>query len=733
MKSREFNVPRNMAYVLIAQAVVVISLIFDIPFVRQCSGFLFLTFVPGFLLLRVFGLKEFDIIENILFSIGLSIAFLMLLGVIVNQLGLLNFISNPLSTWSLAVIINVAVCLMCIFSFAKNKNFKVVNINILQRTPAFLSYLILPLLAVIGVLFNTVFNNNLLLIAVLIAIPIVFISILLRPKLSSHYPIFIVAVALVLLLSTTLSTKYLYGDDIQVEYNAFISTKTLSLQTWQWQLGGFVELQSAKSMASVTILPTIYSNLLNIEPNLIFKVIFPLIASLIPLILYQLYRGQFGKNIAFISAIFFTSHYIFFFVLPSHAKPMIAELFFCLLFLILLKRGTTGIGKWGIFTVFVFSLVVSHYAMNYLFMISIGLAWIGVHFFSKKRDNMISSSIIAFVTSFTFFWYSFVSIGPFFEFTRAMRNILNNSIADLLNFTTREGSVQQVIGFATAPSVLHNLGRYVQIITLGLILIGIIPLIIKLKKGKIGSEFALITFLNVGIMFLSIIVPNFTGVGISRLYNFTLIFLSPLFVLGGKTLFMNILNPRIGKKKLDLKEGKKKVYCLILISIVLMVFFLFQTGVVYELAGDPEPSSLALSRYKLENSTFLINENDVFSVSWISAFSSKNIWTWTDAWSIGHVWISYGTISRDMLLWLSNTTQPSIMFNTWHNDSLTIDTRISYVYLSQRSIVDNRIAWDVSTNLYLNYSECPILNDKDALLNKIYSNSGSELYYRVTR
>lgn len=732
MKKSNFTPPWFLVYILLAQGVAVASIIFDIPFVRQCSVFLFLIFVPGFILLRIFDFRECNLIETILLSIGSSIGFVMLLGVILNGLGLLNLISQPLSTVTITIVFNILIILLGLLSYLTNKDFRIIHLNNLRKIPNLLSYLILPLLALIGVLFVLVLGNNMLLIAVMIAIPIVFISVLLRSNPSYHYPIFIFAVALVLLLSTTLTTKYVYWDDIQVEYRAFMDTKNLLIQDWQWQPGSFVELQSDKSMASVTILPTIYSNLMNIEPNLVFKVIFPIIASLIPLGLYLLYQIHWSKKIAFISAIFFTSNYVYFQTISVHAKPMIAEFFFVLLFFIILKYKNIKKGKWALFMLFVFSLFVSHYSLSYLYIFLILLTFLFGFFFSKGTVKKFSSSVVSFSFILAFFWYLYLSVGPFEEFTRAGRNILRTFIAEFTNLGARENQVQQLIGIAATPSFLHDIARYVQIFVLGLIFIGFIMLIIHLKKDKIGSEYFLFTFLNLGIMFSSILIPSFSSnLGISRLYNFSLIFLSPLFVLGANVFFKKILNVRI-RNKPSLKEKKMK-FCVILTSIVLITFYVFQTGLLYELSSDPVPTSFALSKYKMENSTVLINENDVFSVKWISVYGSENIWIWTDTWSVGHVWTSYSSIGRDTLLLLSNTTSPQIMFGSYVNEPLPINTNISYIFLSQRSIQDKKIVWDNSNDIYFDKSELPILNDTDAHINKIYTNSGSELYYRVEK
>ena len=74
------NLPKSLLYLLALQCIVSISIVLNVPFVRQISGFLYLTFIMGFLLIRVFGLETSNTVEPLLFSVGLSVSFLMFIG-----------------------------------------------------------------------------------------------------------------------------------------------------------------------------------------------------------------------------------------------------------------------------------------------------------------------------------------------------------------------------------------------------------------------------------------------------------------------------------------------------------------------------------------------------------------------------------------------------------------------------------------------------------------------------
>jgi uncharacterized membrane protein len=74
----QWSKPGSLALSIIAfQSSLLFAVFFDIPVARQVIGFLCLTFVPGYLIVRFLRLK-LGLLETVLFSLGLSIAFWML-------------------------------------------------------------------------------------------------------------------------------------------------------------------------------------------------------------------------------------------------------------------------------------------------------------------------------------------------------------------------------------------------------------------------------------------------------------------------------------------------------------------------------------------------------------------------------------------------------------------------------------------------------------------------------
>jgi uncharacterized membrane protein len=728
MQTSNSKQPHFLLFVFSLQALTGIALVFNIPFARQILGFLFLTFIPGFVLLKLLRLYKPQPIETVIFSAGLSLAFLMFIGFIADQLGSLNILSEPLSTGPMALIINISVSLVCITNYLTNKDaFNILDTGTLKKLLPSMLYLLLPLLSMIGVIFAVTQNNNALLLFVTTIIPIIIVIGSFSSRLSSHYPAIIFAVALTLLLSATLITKYVYGPDIGLEYNVFKQTQNISSLNWQ---PIFFEQLSYKSMLSVTVLPTIYSNLLNLDGNWVFKIIFSIIFSLVPLALFQLYQIKWDKKVAFISVFFFMANYMFYGLMIHQAKQMIGELFLVLFFLAILREnGNFSRSKWVLTTVFVFGIIVSHYSIAYIFMFMLlGTVIIGKFFFKDKKMKM-TATVLLFSLTLIFFWYTAVVQAPFDNFVSKVQTISETFVSEFFYSGSRGQSVQLALGLLESPTLLHDIGRYIHNLTSVLIIVGFLAMFSRWRKDKRDSEFVTITTLSMFLLLAALIVPRFASfLEMSRVYQIALLFISPLFVIGIETLWNIPQRLRRSEKK---HGYQLKGLCLALIMIIVVAFFLFQTGFFYEIYNDPEPSSLTLSRYKMQGSFDLIQESDVYSASWLSNYGNVDqIVTISDTVSLLRVLTSYSTLDRRMIRLMANSTEPQMYSERYFASKEVGKPDVSYVYLRKYNVEEEKIVYNMNTNLQFNFSEIPILNSTDILMNRIYSNSASEVYFR---
>src|SRR5208283_1975940 len=138
-------------------------IIFNIPILRQITSFIFLTFLPGLLLIYILKLQKLKLVEKFVFSIGLSIFLLMFIGLLMNYLYPLFGYKAPLSAESLLITLSAVTLIFCVVAFIQNwpslsLNFGGLKLNIREKfyllVPA-----IFPLLSIIGMRLMNVTSN----------------------------------------------------------------------------------------------------------------------------------------------------------------------------------------------------------------------------------------------------------------------------------------------------------------------------------------------------------------------------------------------------------------------------------------------------------------------------------------------------------------------------------------------------------------------------------------------
>lgn len=196
---------------------------FEIPIIRQVIGFIYLTFVPGVLFLRLLRLKQISFLEKSMFTVALSLITLMLSGFFLNELGAV-FIKRPISTIPLFCMIFLIVSILFIVCYIREKNdvhnpsFVTFNYSMLPS----IIYLVIVLFSVIfgTYLVNYYHSNILLLFAILLIDSIIFLIFFEKLIPELMYPMIIFVLSISLLYHNSLISSTLYGFDIHQEYYA---------------------------------------------------------------------------------------------------------------------------------------------------------------------------------------------------------------------------------------------------------------------------------------------------------------------------------------------------------------------------------------------------------------------------------------------------------------------------------------------------------------------------------
>jgi uncharacterized membrane protein len=278
--------------VLALLAAVNISILFKVPFFRQTLGFLFFSVVPGWLLLTVLKLNKLEFIKKLTLSFCLSVVLLMFGALAVN--GLYPRVTEPLSTRPLLISFNLVIVLLLGLSWCGEKG-RTAAPGIIEQAPQTngklnflaLSACIFPVLSVGGSYMMNIFHSNLVTLVMLGLIPVyVVLLVIYNKKLPAlAFPFAVAMIALSLLLMYSLTSNYIicYADP-DMQYYVF----RLTASAGHWDMANFSGAYNA--CLSVTILPTVYYNLLHISLESTFKVIFPILFSVTPVAVYLIVK-----------------------------------------------------------------------------------------------------------------------------------------------------------------------------------------------------------------------------------------------------------------------------------------------------------------------------------------------------------------------------------------------------------------------------------------------------------
>jgi len=701
MKSRDFQIT-----VLLIQVFTWIMFVTDVFIIRQIVVFLCFTFIPGIILLRLFKLRDLDLAETLILSVGSSVAFLMLIGLLINGISPMIGLSKPLSQVNSIVITSVALLSLSFLSYMQDRDFKLCFPKKLEERK-YLVILSIIFLSVIGTTILNSYKDPFLLLLMLILISgLILLSTSYFKSFSLEFCVLLLfAISAFLLLQKSLVSNYIYGFDIHGEY--YISRLIENNSYWNPTVikGYYADYNS---MLSTTVLPVLYSNLMNLGITWIFKIIYPLIYSFVPLGVYILSKMHFGTKIAFLSTFFFIANYDYFTQPTSNAKQMIAELFYVLLLFLVLSRNKKTSGKMLCFVILSFGLITSHYGTSYIFLFLTFFASLSMFFLRKKRK--VPPTYIVLFAVMAFSWFVYVSNAVSFERILDAGNNVYRSLSEFFNPQSRGAAVLTAFGLTESPTFWHTIGRGLFYVTEVLIGVGFVSLVVKRKEIKLNPEYAMIISANMAILLMCVALPSFAGsLRMERFYGILLLVLAPLCILGGKTVIERMLRSR------------ERHWSLVLVLVVLIPFFLFQTGFVYEVTRDNVPSSVSLSMYRMGGKPYvsfgLLHESDVLGAKWLFGHvDTERAKIYCDLISQQFVltsYTSYGTMNFIALARLSN------MFLLANTTKLVPG---SYVYLGQHSVINGVIIRRTSV---FNATELSFVFEN---ANKIYSNGACEIY-----
>lgn len=438
-------------------------------------------------------------------------------------------------------------------------------------------------------------------------------------KIKSGYVFLVYITSLALLYQTTLLSNQLIGTDIHSEF--YFAKLTKANGFWNWTLP-----HSYNSAIVPSFILPMMGKFSGIGTLWTFKIVAPIFFAFVPLLLYYVFKSQFGKKIAFFSAMFFV-------IMPTYSMEMVgitrqqsAELMFAIILVIMivsklsLKVKIPAIIGLSVLTVIfhysLFLIVLAYFGIAVLVLIgfknrTIPLKWmmitmgvvmaVGIGYFSTVSSGIPIKSMSWLGQSQIYRLAPEMVEEPTSEPLRptSLPPEINTAYIAQANhpttFADHESMMQTALGMDMASASASGKSfRIFQVITQVLIVIGTVVIIRKRKN--LSPEYFAFCIGSVVIMIMCFAFPGFSAMlNASRFYHIALIFLAPAVILGGMLIF--------------------KKYQIIALGI-LIPYFLLSSGFAFEASKSTItdridlPFSTALS-YQRVDLGGVFTENDI--------------------------------------------------------------------------------------------------------------------------
>lgn len=731
----------------IFQLLTIESIFFDYPILRVIFGFVYLSIIPGIVILLLLRIKD---IKSYLLTIPLSIVFVSVIGLIINQFSMFIGITEPISFYPMVLFLVLLTAIMTTILYVKQE-FYVITLQCeefsnLDKLVVILSITAVALSVHSSVLLNG-YNSNVLVYALFTLLCVlIIIAHIYRSKINSNlFPLIIYSIGLSLLLSWALKSDFIImGADTDWEY--YLYSETIENHAWRPYTAFTVD-----SCLSISLLPAIYQIFLNVDHVALYKILFALLFSVSPLIVYSISKKYLSGSYAFFATMIFISYYQFF---TTNNRNNIG-LLFCIAFIFVLfalnsKKSTN---TFLLITLFLGS-ILSHYTTSLLFWIVLAIFW-SVNYIIYSLESDLSGStkfhdhnpyrsrsqllLIPLLFSMLYFWYAITLEAPFHQLVAFLHSTSDRLYTFLGPDASTHGgnTLEYALGVHNAQSFAYfveyftswSIVLFMCLGSLFALLLAIknysmikkIPLRIPLIKYNLLSmdvpfiTLSIIAVILVGVSFLFPYVSS--GYDILRVYSQFLVVLCPFFVIG-VILLSHIITTTIHtmlkyapwlRSKLsghiDTKASVERANIVILILVIL--YFSSTTGFNYQLNGINK--SIIFNTDGDQYNDIIIKEGELVGASWLMDYSIGNKNIYTDLYGRFRVIMGGGF----------NPDYEYVKNRGLHS---TINIKNSYIFMRHYNLVEHKILISpaervdlmgirsiVASNNIYNNGECKIL------------------------
>ena len=375
--------------------------------------------VPGAILLQALRIPRFVVSSFPIYVPCASLIVLLASGLAVDLVGPLIGVVAPLRTGPLLVGIEVT----CVALLAASINAPP-SVAIRWHWPSqpalFAWPLILPLLAVIGALrLNNGHSNGVAVLAASVCVVVLITTVIVSSRLDESLLVVILfASCLAMMWSQSLRGALVPGFDIASEYHYLHQAVLTGI--WHPDHSGAAYRAAYGAMLSVTIVPAELHFLSGVPDLLVFSVVYPAIAALLPIAVFSLARRIISPRWAFVAATF---------VIPAvpdlvgFARQEIAMVLFAALLAAMLDARIRRRPRWGLVVLLSLAMALSHYSTTYAAIALIGIMLLlqGVMSLFREIPRVTGAVAVAFVAALVgaVIWY-----GPVTHFNSGVGSVV---------------------------------------------------------------------------------------------------------------------------------------------------------------------------------------------------------------------------------------------------------------------------------------------------------------------
>jgi uncharacterized membrane protein len=394
-----------------------------------------------------------------------------------------------------------------------------------------------------------------------------------------------------------------------------------------------------------------------------------------------------------------------------------------------------------VLTAFGIGVIVTHYSTAFL-LVPFVIAAVSIIFVLRRRNLVLTGGVVAILLTVTITWYLLLADGAVIRQFIGMGSTAVNTVTSIPSETVATPAAVESIrliseGGANMPDSLRALYLFTQAFICFGALFGFVCWLFR-GDNKISDEFMAFAACFAGLLGLELLLPQLSLViSLDRIYPVAMLTLAPFCITGAHQMWKAAatMSSKIGlrQKWQRLKAPQWHIEnraALGLCAVFLAVFLLANTGFIYEVAGHPLPTSIALSP---ENSDFpVFTEGELNGAEWVVDRADGDT-------------IFYDTLSYHIFDYLNNVTGEApgktagqILYR--RPDSIGIvETDVpprSLIYLRSYNLRTGKLAlgWPAYQTMDVKRIEIDRLgsfSDTLACSNVIYTSDSSQVLYTL--